>query len=335
MNLNQSAPEAAEAAVWHVRLRAGDCTLDERKAFAAWLGRDPAHRAAYEQAQLASRAVERLARTDPRLRALADLAMQERAVSSRRPPPGWRAAASVLLAVGVAALLVFQLAARGDAVEVEHFANSGTRQQRIELADGSHVHLDAGAQLEVAIGRKERRLALRAGRAYFDVAHDASRPFSVSAGTTRTVALGTRFEVALAPQSVSVTLEEGSVEVTRSTEGGWKEVLQPGEQLQFDSRSGHRERHEVDTAVVGGWKSGRLVFRSTPLAAALDEINRYSLTRLRLGDESLGNIPIGGTFEAGADSAKVAAALAAALPLDAVQVGATEIVLFRRYETAD
>jgi transmembrane sensor len=84
-----------------------------------------------------------------------------------------------------------------------------------------------------------------------------------------------------------------------------------------------------------GWSTGRLLFRGAPLVEVLDEINRYSPVKLRLGDESLGRVPVGGTFIAGADSAQVATALAAALPLNAVQVGAREIVLVRRYETAD
>jgi transmembrane sensor len=71
------------------------------------------------------------------------------------------------------------------------------------------------------------------------------------------------------------------------------------------------------------------------LSEALEEINRYTPVKLRLGDESLGKVPVGGTFVAGADSSQVANALAAALPLHAVQVGAREIVLFRRDDAAD
>jgi transmembrane sensor len=149
------------------------------------------------------------------------------------------------------------------------------------------------------------------------------------------VALGTRFQVALGAQDVTVTLAEGSVAVSMQGVGGFTEVLRPGEQLQMSTDRGDRKRHDVDTDMVLGWSSSRLVFRGAQLAEVLDEINRYATVKLRLGDDSLRDTPVGGTFTAGADSAQVAAALAAALPLNAVQVGSSEIVLFRRYEAAD
>lgn len=336
MNQNDSELEAAQAAVWHARLRAEDCTLDERRAFEVWLARDSANRRAYERAQRLSRLVSQLAQVDPRLQALASEAVKDCGAAVKRPAMQWRMAAAVLLGVGVAALLVQQrLATGGHGVVAQQYSNDGNRQQLIELEDGSRVHLDVGARLQVRMGRMKRQLELHAGRAYFDVAHDTARPFSVSAGVTQTVALGTRFQVSLAEHAVSVTLDEGSVEVSRPAEDRWREVLHPGEQLQFDAVSGNRKRHEVDTTVVDGWTSGRLVFRSTPLADALEEINLYSDIKLRIGDTSLGGIPIGGTFEAGADSERVAAAIAEALSLDAVQVGAKEIALFRRYEATD
>jgi transmembrane sensor len=333
MDSTPSEPETAKAVRWYVRLRAQDSTLAERRAFQTWLTQDAGHAHAYERARNVSGLIDQLAQQDPRLRELAAAALKDRAASRPRTLQ-WRAAAALMLGIGLAAMLV-QKSERDAEPAIAHYMNGGVQQQLIGLSDGSRVHLDVGAELDVRMTNSERILNLRGGRAYFEVAHDSSRPFAVAAGGVSTVALGTRFQVVLGTQGVTVTLAEGSVAVSVQGASGWREVLQPGQQLQLSVGGADRKRHDVDAAEVLGWASGRLVFRDAQLTDVLEEINRYATVKLRLGDASLANVPVGGTFVTGADSAQVAAALSAALPLSTVQVGAREIVFFRRYEAAD
>jgi transmembrane sensor len=320
-----------EAARWHARLTAGDCTPAERRAFQAWLAQDESHALAWQRALQVARRVSRLAQVDPRLR---DLMASDQA-NARRMAARWRAAAALVAAMGLATLAALHGRMGNPVPATEHYANTGMQQQVVDLADGSRVHLDVGARLDVQLTSSARRLELIEGRAYFEVAHDTTRPFAVDAAGVRTVALGTRFQVAMATGRVVVTLAEGSVSVTAQRPDAWSEVLRPGDQLQSDAAAGERISHDVDMPAAVGWSSNRLVYRSTPLAQVLDDINRYASVKLRLAEDALGTQPVGGTFIAGADSNKVAAALAAALPLNAVQVGAREIVLFRRYDAAD
>jgi transmembrane sensor len=178
---------------------------------------------------------------------------------------------------------------------------------------------------------RRRQITLESGRAMFDVAHDRNRPFSVAAATSRTTALGTRFQVQLQDESVVVTLAQGSVAV--DNEGStqvWQEQLHPGEQLEIDVASADRAKHAVDPSVVMSWTRGRLLFRGTRLEDAIEEVNRYSAKKVRLGDRDL---RVGGSFIAG-DSEPVVAALAAVLPLRVVDGGDKEIILFRRYDRA-
>jgi transmembrane sensor len=331
--------EAGQAARWYVRLRAADCALSERLAFQRWLAQDPGHERAYSLVKAAAARVDALAAADPRLQAMAAEALGRPATAdaARLPKARWRTAAALVVGVGLAAALTLTDAAlrhqRGPMVA--SYSNAGAERQLVTLSDGSIVHLDVGASLDVKMAKSARRLQLRSGRAFFEVAHDATRPFSVQAGDSRTVALGTRFEVELAPQGVTVTLAEGSVAITPvANPAGWREVLKPGEQLQLAASGGDRAKREIDAMAVVSWSQGRLVFKGTPLADALDEINRYAAVKLHLGDSSLASFPVGGSFVAGGDTEQVVAALAAILPLRAVHVGASEIVLFRQYETA-
>jgi transmembrane sensor len=127
---------------------------------------------------------------------------------------------------------------------------------------------------------------------------------------------------------VVVVLTEGSVSVTQA---GWQGRLTPGEQLTLQGAGTAPVKLSVDTHLATSWARGRLVFRGTPLAEALEEVNRYSTRKLRLADPSLASLPVGGSFIAG-DSELVLSAFVAALPLRAVEGGGGEILLFRRYE---
>lgn len=47
------------------------------------------------------------------------------------------------------------------------------------------------------------------------------------------------------------------------------------------------------------WRRGILVFAGEPLSEAVAEVSRYTEFRIEIGDSSLGDIPVGGYFQAG------------------------------------
>ena len=344
-----------QAACWYARLRAPDCSAAERHSFQQWLETNADHERAYEAVENAANLITQQAKVDPRLQALAARALEKPAASPHVEKPSdkaavqlgglastlrthWRSAAVLLISAGVAtlgALKVVQVPL--GASPMASYANNENREREIKLDDGSIVHLDVSSEISVTMSPGERHLELAKGRAYFEVAHDKQRPFSVTAAGTRTVALGTRFEVSLQSQVVSVSLAEGSVAITDAVSATetekWREVLIPGQQLQIHADHDQRERNQVDANAIASWSKGRLIFNGMPLNKVLDEINRYASIKVHLGDTELANIPIGGNFVAGADSNEFVDTLAAVVPLRSVRTGANEIVLFQRYET--
>jgi transmembrane sensor len=159
----------------------------------------------------------------------------------------------------------------------------------------------------------------------------------VTAGGTRTTALGTKFQIEHSAERVVVVLTEGSVSVTpdrlpSDDPAAWEERLAPNERLSFEEGRDRPVKTTVDTYMATSWSRGRLVFRGTPLAEAIEEVNRYSTRKLRLADPSLASLTVGGNFIAG-DSELILSAFAAALPLRSVDGGGGEILLFRRYES--
>src|SRR3546814_9568061 len=116
------------------------------------------------------------------------------------------------------------------------------RIESVQLPDGSSVRLDLETAIDARFGIGRRDIEFRQGRAMFDVAHDASRPFVVDAGVGTVTALGTRFQVQRNEDRVSVTLLEGAVGIATAGHGDARSLrLVPGQTAHYRS-----EEHTSD-----------------------------------------------------------------------------------------
>jgi transmembrane sensor len=333
-----------EAGRWYARLASTDCTADERAAFEIWRAADPENSVAFELAERVGATLARLAAIDPRLKAMVDEAAGAgatlpddahdegeaerapaeggRAAPRRRRTLRWAAAAAVAATAVAAVVGINQLAStRGELVRVGIEYSAGDERRAVELEDGTRVHLDVASAIEVRFSADRRDVVLTHGRALFDVAHDASRPFTVGAGAGCVTALGTVFQVDRTSSRVTVTLAEGSVSVMSVNAGDTPVLLAPGEQLSLSAGEPNSQKRTVDARAATSWSFGRHVFRETPLADALREVNRYAAVKVRIADSSLAELPVSGSFAAG-DSESIVAALSAVLPVQATMAGA-------------
>ena len=330
-----------EAAQWSARACAPDFSESEREQLQRWLQDDPAHADAFAAARLVSDGLRELTRLDPRLSAMADeaYAMGTAAGSTAARPlprfrPRWVIGGGLAAVLAIFTLLGQHGAMPGSGGEpAAQIYAAGDSVRQVLLEDGSQLSLDTGARVSVQLGAHERRLQLLSGRVLFEVAHDRNRPFSVDAKGLVTTALGTRFQVDIAPDdAVSVVLSEGSVKVDQRLDQGIARStrLRPGQAILAAAR-GEADwiKQDIDAEVATSWSRGRLVFRATPLAQAVAEINRYSKTRLVIADPALSDLAVSGNFIPG-DGAAIAAAFAEVLPLRVVESGG-ELVLFLRH----
>lgn len=117
--------------------------------------------------------------------------------------------------------------------------NSGTTVQVINLKDGSIVKLSPNSTLQYPqpFPATQRNLILQ-GEATFDVAHDSTRPFTVTGQGINTTALGTSFRVrAFKATNVEVQLFKGKIRIARaagSSKTSFNQViLYPGQQFRY------------------------------------------------------------------------------------------------------
>jgi RNA polymerase sigma factor (sigma-70 family) len=135
------------------------------------------------------------------------------------------------------------------------------RLARHRLPDGSDITLDADSRVVATFYGARRELQLLRGAAYFAVAHDAGRPFSVRAAGTLVTVLGTRFSVELeggadAP-AVLVTVESGRVRVQPDHAAPGDVELGPGDSLSVttDAAAGTPNLHR-GKADAAPWREG-------------------------------------------------------------------------------
>lgn len=326
--LQQVPDRSDQAEAWVQRLQSSDLSAQERTAFERWRDESPEHELAYERATyLFARAAD--LRTDPRWRELAQSARQRTAKAAhRRRTLRWSLATAAVLILAV----TFGWWAWNPAEPQQRLATALGERNTFTLSDGSNVVLDTDSVVRVQYSRKQRDVILERGRAQFSVAKGPQRPFVVQVENGVVRAVGTEFQVRRDDRSVLVTLLEGAITVNApSTSHGdpmRSETLTAGEQLRFD---GDRlwARSTIDVAAARCWTRGELVFVNRPLAELIDEMNRYTATKLHLGDPSIGALPVSGAFYDN-DQESLIRALEVGWSLRAERVSPTQIVLHRR-----
>jgi transmembrane sensor len=271
-----------------------------------------------------------------------------RAMRASAPPSPWRVAAAALVMVGVASTGVWWLSSRAThrlATKAAPREVSTPRGQRatIRLADGSVVTLaPASRLLESANFSVETRDVWLDGEAYFEVAHDATKPFRVH--TRRGIArdLGTSFLVQAYSGSpeVQVVVADGLVSLRRAsnspspaTSTGAAEasdslLLRPRELGSIDSEGRLTMRSGVALDDYTAWTSGRLVFTGTPLREAIPRLSRWYDVEIKLGDADLEHETFTATLTHEPIS-EIVRLLAATVQARVEQRGDT-LILFRR-----
>jgi transmembrane sensor len=339
----------AQAARWLARRDAPGWLPADEAALNAWLAESTAHMVAFvrlEAAWTASQKLKALAAGIPKgvipapglwrrsrfLRSRSGSAVEPaRAVtgartgSRRRRLALYGLAASLVFAALVAGVWLFQ-------PEGSVYRTAVGGLEAVPLTDGSKVTLNTDTDVRIELSPSERRVDLQHGEAFFEVAHDARRPFVVRAGDKRVVAVGTEFSVRRDGSQVWVVVTEGTVRlepgdrrnelegdreqtlfnplssrpslsssatgVDPSSAGSADVVLLPAGSAAHAAETGVLVKEETAAEVEAAlsWRQGYVVLHDTPIAEAAAEFNRYNTRKIVIADPEVGNIRIGGNF---------------------------------------
>ncbi|BAV63391.1 hypothetical protein SCLO_1003510 [Sphingobium cloacae] len=269
--------------------------------FEAWRKADPAHAAAWDSANETFAAI---GDTPPayshywRESAAPPIAVSRPGAGRRwtralrRRPVAWVA--------GLAAACIALMAAPDIDLRLraDHLTGAG-RIDSVALADGSRVALGPDSAIQVAYSGNARAVRLLAGQAWFEVAPDARRPFTVRARDITTTVLGTGFDVRMIGGRTSVSVGHGRVEVrddgvvparARTLDAGqWVRI---GEDKAIVSGAGR-----VDLA--GGWRKGEVQVIDRTIAEVIDEIRPWYSGKIVLANRALGKQRVTGVYKIG------------------------------------
>jgi transmembrane sensor len=166
-------------------------------------------------------------------------------------------------------------------------------QRRVMISD---VTVEMNTQTSIVVPARVDGMdciKLISGQASFALPAQPQRDLSVIAGSARIVARHGRFDVRSTGAGVDVTCTDGQLQIER---GDQAVTVAAGSQLTYDDRAIGRSL-AVDTAEATSWHEGFIIFRSTPLANAVAEINRYRPGRVILLNRALQATPISGRFQ--------------------------------------
>ena len=168
-------------------------------------------------------------------------------------------------------------------------------EYQVVLADGTKVWLNSASRLiyPQSFMGKERRVVL-SGEAFFDVTHDAERPFVVETSRMNVKVLGTRFNVNDYDdnEEVSTTLVNGSVEIVSGDQQAFR--LVPGEQAY--GKENELEKREVNVRLYTSWIDGKFLFNNTELEEIAKQISRWYDVEIFFSSESVKKVRFTGAI---------------------------------------
>lgn len=202
-----------------------------------------------------------------------------------------------LLSVGLATWFFMQ-------PEIELTLNEYTcgagEVEKVILSDGTEVWLNNMSVL-IALEPFEsdfRRVKL-IGEAYFDVAHNAEKPFIVETIGLKAEVLGTSFSMNAYPQlkHKEISLYEGSVKI-RPEENPQKSFLvKPGEKVKVSDNNSKFFVSKIDKRESAAWRQGILDFRNEELFNIARKLERKFNTRIFIASEETGKLRFTAEFE--------------------------------------
>ena len=149
------------------------------------------------------------------------------------------------------------------------------KRSYVELADGTKLWLNSGSHAiyPVVFNGKKREIYIE-GEGYFEVAHNASKPFFVVTDHIKVKVLGTKFDISAYKDDahVSVVLAEGSVEASSAIENL---VMKPNQIVIYEKLTQKSTLEKTNVLEYVSWKEGWLLCNKEPIQSITTKLSRY------------------------------------------------------------
>ncbi|MFO7258457.1 MAG: FecR domain-containing protein [Bacteroidota bacterium] len=195
-------------------------------------------------------------------------------------------AASILLVLTCSVILYLYLNRDVPSVTNEIALQSGSSIRKVSLPDGSEVTLYHNSALVYPeqFPKDNRLIRLEGGEAFFSVASDPTRPFIVHAPQADIRVTGTSFNVLMKGDSLTVSVNEGSVKVYNATDSV---TLTGGYTAHISGKDNLFTVTSTADPNLWAYATGKLVFDETRLSEVIRHIEKTYSCSINVRNESI------------------------------------------------
>jgi transmembrane sensor len=166
--------------------------------------------------------------------------------------------------------------------------------RKVTLSDGSLITMNKNSVLNYPdrFNGDTREISLK-GEAFFDVAHDKSKPFMIHVNDVVVKVVGTSFNIKATGPNTEVIVETGIVQVIQ------QEIvvkLKPKEKVSV--RAGRLQKGSSQDELYNYYRTQKFVANKTPLWRLVDVLNEVYHANIVVDNKALGNRVITTTFKA-------------------------------------
>ena len=266
----------------------GECSLDEIKLLEDYLSKEDENQVSPQLKKYWEQSKSEMVAIDKRVKGRIWSRIENEVLISRLHShtmgrtPAWLIAASILILIGIG---MTWWIIKSDQPRFVEYYNQSIDPQKVSLDDGSVVWLnrDSRIQLLQPFSSELRKIDL-VGEAFFQIAKNQGKPFVVDAEGLKTKVLGTSFNIKTGKE-ISVSLVEGSVEITSSTSSDTIQ-LQPKEQLIFQKSEHRFYKNTFDNDVPYAWKDGIIYFQKATVREVANKLENHYGVKFSIKDEN-------------------------------------------------
>ncbi|NLU95185.1 FecR family protein [Chitinophaga sp. Ak27] len=200
-----------------------------------------------------------------------------------------RIAAVLLVLIGAAG--IWFISQRG--ANVPTIVRSGVKIKQEVLPDGSEVTLNKQSTITYAANFKKERNIHLTGEAFFNVAQDPGKPFTLKVNDVTVKVLGTSFNVKSINGKTEVIVETGAVEVSKHHNSV---QLKPHEKAIVTDDEAVPTKQSNTDELYNYYRTQTFVCNGTPLWKLVDILNEAYGVNIVIANSSKRDLQINSTF---------------------------------------